>query len=58
MQFSDEDLDELRQIYRADFQEDITREQAAEIGERLLRLFSVLLRPLREDTHMPDSSGH
>ena len=58
MQFSDADLDELREIYRADFHEEITREQAAEIGERLLRLFSILLRPLKDDRQTPESPGH
>lgn len=58
MQFSDEDLDELREIYRDEFHEEITRAQAAEIGDRLLRLFSLLLRPLPEDGEPSASATH
>lgn len=45
MKFTDEDLDELRQIYSEEFAEHITREQAAEMGTRLVQLIALLRRP-------------
>lgn len=46
MRFSDDALDELREIYREEFQEEITRDQAAEIGARLVTLIRLVIRPL------------
>jgi len=44
MRFNDTVLDELREIYRAEFHEEITRDQATEIGSRLVDLLKILLR--------------
>lgn len=49
MEFSDEALNELREIYREEFHEEITRDQAAEIGTRVVELLRLLLRPLPGD---------
>lgn len=46
MQFSNEALDELRAIYRDDLHLEITRDQAAEIGARVVGLLQLLLRPV------------
>ncbi len=46
MPFSEKALDELRRIYRDEFGEDISRDEAAEMGDRLVRLVRLLLRPL------------
>jgi len=46
MQFSEKALDELRSIYRDEFGTDITRDQAQEMGTRLVTLLRILLRPL------------
>jgi hypothetical protein len=48
MQFSDKAIDELRRIYREEFQQEITPDQAAEIGTRLLDLVKLLRRPMPE----------
>ncbi len=51
MQFTDEELDELRAIYQEDFGGEITREQALEIGTRLVNLIDLLRRrPPKEDS--------
>ena len=54
MQFSDKAIDELRRIYREEFQQEITPDQAAEIGTRLLDLVKLLRRPMPErgDPHV------
>lgn len=46
MQFSEQALDELRAIYRDDLDLEITRDQAAEIGARVVGLLQLLLKPL------------
>lgn len=50
MQFSDQELDELRAIHRAEFGEEITRDEAAEMGDRIVRLLRLLLRPLPRES--------
>ena len=46
MRLSDEAIDELREIYHDEFHEDLSRDQAVEIGSRLLDLVRLLSRPL------------
>ena len=48
MRLSDEAIDELREIYHNEFHEDLSRDQAAEVGTRLLELIRLLARPLPE----------
>ena len=55
MQFTDEELDELRAIYREDFGGEITREQALEIGTRLVNLIDLLRRRPPKRDSAPDS---
>ncbi len=53
MRFTEQALDELRAIVRDEFQEDITRDQAADVGTRLVGLVRLLLRPLPDEEHRP-----
>ena len=38
------DLDELKAIYKAEYGEEISDEEAIEMGNRLIRVFAVLTR--------------
>lgn len=49
MQFSDDALDKLRAIYRDELAVEITRDEAAEIGTRVVGLLRLLLRPLPQE---------
>lgn len=44
MQFSTEALDEFREIYRDEFGQDITRDEAAEMGNRVVEFVQILVR--------------
>ncbi len=46
MKLTPEALDEFRAIYRDEFGEEITRDEAQEMGTRLVDLLRLLLRPL------------
>ncbi len=54
MRLSEKAIDELMAIYKEEFGADIHRDEAAEMGDRLLRLIRLLLRPL-PDTATPPS---
>lgn len=41
-------IDELKEIYRKEYGEDLSDEEAMGIGNRLLRVFTWLLRPRGE----------
>jgi hypothetical protein len=43
------DLDELKALYKKEFGEDISDDEAFEMGLRLLSLFSVIARPVPKD---------
>ena len=43
MQLSQKDIDEFKEIYRRQFGEDISDDEARQMGTRLLRFFKVLL---------------
>ena len=49
MRPNDKALDELRDIYRDEFDREITRDEAAELGTRLITLVRLLLRPLPKE---------
>jgi hypothetical protein len=49
MQISDDRLAELQRIYKDEYGEDITIEEAREIAQRLLTLYGILMRPLPGD---------
>lgn len=57
MRFNEQALDELRAIYREEFHTEISRDEAAEIGTRLVSLLRLLLQPLPKhmDAHLTDS---
>lgn len=58
MQFTDNALDDFRAIYRDEFGEDITRDEAQEMGTHVVELLRILLRPLPGDaprTPSPES---
>ena len=46
MLLTDEDCEKLRAAYKKDSGEDITIEEAREMGSRLLELYRLLARPL------------
>jgi hypothetical protein len=50
MRISPEAIEEFKKIYREEFGDDLTDDQAQECALRFLRLFQLLLKPL------PDSS--
>lgn len=50
MRFSNDALDEFRRIYQDEFGEEITRDQAQEMGTRVVTLLRLLLRPLPSDS--------
>jgi hypothetical protein len=50
MRISSEAIEEFKKIYKEEFGDDLTDDQAQECGLRVLRLFQLLLQPL------PDSS--
>lgn len=56
MRFSDDALDEFRAIYRDEFGEEIARDEAQEMGTRLVELLRLLLRPLPSDAAWPPSA--
>ena len=47
MQISDEALNEFIAIYKAEFGEEISRKDASEMAFRVLRLYGLLARKLR-----------
>lgn len=49
MRPSDKALDELRDIYRNEFDREISRDEAAELGTRLITLVQLLLRSLPKE---------
>ncbi len=55
MPLSDKALDDLRAIYRREFQREITRDEASEIGTRVINLLRLLLQPLPSENKPP---GH
>lgn len=57
MKLTPEALDEFRGIYLDEFGEDITRDQAQEMGSRLVDLLRLLLRPLPKANGVPPKPG-
>ena len=53
MKLTPEALDEFRRIYEDEFGEEITRDQAQEMGTRLVDLLRLLLRPLPKANGAP-----
>ena len=52
MQLRDETIEEIRAIFREDYREEISADEAAEMGVRLIRLLQLLLR-----SRSPSRSG-
>jgi hypothetical protein len=57
MRISDDALDELVQIYKAEFEEKLTREEAVEVGNRLITLYSLLAKRM-PDEHTGTATQH
>jgi hypothetical protein len=51
MQLSQEALEAFKQIYQEEFGETLSDAEAQEMGERLLRLFQLMARPLPPRRH-------
>ena len=58
MRFSNDALDEFRAIYRDEFGEEITRDDAHEMGMRVVELLRILLRPLPTDADRSQPMSH
>jgi hypothetical protein len=53
MQLTDDDLQEFCQIWKAEFKEDLTPEQARQQASQLLELCALLARPLPSEIQSP-----
>jgi len=53
MPLNQSDIDELKQIYREEFGQDLSDDEAWEMGTRLLRLFYILSTP-PDHSEMPE----
>ena len=51
MALSNEAIKELKDIYRKNFNEEISDIDAQELGESLISLFKVIYRPIPEGNH-------
>ncbi|MBU3922995.1 hypothetical protein KJ684_02035 [Patescibacteria group bacterium] len=49
MKLSKEAIDEYKDIYKKEFGEEISDEEAKEQGTKLLSLFKIIYRPIPED---------
>lgn len=58
MQLSDEALDNFVAIYEKKFNEPISRDDAAEMAQRLVTLYRVLLLPLPPEVLDQEKEGH
>ena len=45
---SDERIEELRRIYKKEYGEQLTMEEARDMGRRLVELYTILMKPLLE----------
>jgi len=57
MHVSDEAVKEYIQLYREDFGEELTIEEAREITSRLVELYRALCRPLPAEIATPPEPG-
>ena len=57
MDFTDDALNELRAIYREVFGEDITIEEARQMGLQLVLLYEHVARPLPRQSEKGENSG-
>ncbi len=53
MHLSDDVLEELRQIYRDEFGESLTRDEAYELGNRLVSLFALFAQTQLDGEEAP-----
>ncbi len=51
MKLTLEAIEEFREAYRKDFGREISKEEAEELGIRLITLFSVIYKPLPKNNH-------
>jgi hypothetical protein len=49
MRLSDEDISKFQALYRSEFGFDISREEACEKAHKLLRLMSLVYRPMTKE---------
>jgi len=56
MEISKKELEEFKQIYKNEFGEDLSDEEAREIAQRLLGFISLVYRPLPEGNEPEVSS--
>lgn len=57
MHLTQEAIDEFKAIYKSEFKEDISDDEAREMGTRLLRVFRVLLDVSHEGTENKPPNG-
>ena len=51
MPLSQKAIDELKQIFKEEFKEDLSDQEAWEMGHSLLNFFSIILRPLPDEAN-------
>lgn len=51
MPLSQKAIDELKQIYKEEFNEDLPDQEAWEMAHQLLNFFSIILRPLPNEVN-------
>ena len=51
MQLTDDDILKFQTLYKSEFGMEISKEDAYEKGIKLLRLMSIVYRPMTEDEH-------
>jgi hypothetical protein len=56
MRLSKKAIDEFKEIYFREFGQNITDEEAQELGSKLISLVKIICRPIPEQTN-PDFSG-
>ena len=57
MEISKEELEEFKKIYKEEFGEDLSDEEAREVAQRLLGFIKLVYRPLPKDKE-PEEDSH
>lgn len=58
MSLTQKDIEELKEIYRQEFGEDISNEEAWEMGRSLIQIFSILAEPISEEAKKKSDKKH
>lgn len=58
MRLNQSDIEELKQIYREEFGEELSDDEVWEMGTRLFRLFYILFTPSHQSERREERSTH